>query len=89
MLIAGSGVPNNLLHLDGELKKQTNKTKQNKTKNNKQRRKNKQQQQNNRCAIQVSLGELLSNNVWKWTFNGWQLAKMKKSIPDMSLPRNL
>ena len=22
-------------------------------------------------------------------FNGWQLAKMKKSIPDMSLPWNL
>ena len=22
-------------------------------------------------------------------FNGWQLAKMKKSIPDMSLPLNL
>ena len=23
------------------------------------------------------------------SFNGWQLAKMKKSIPDMSLPWNL
>ena len=24
-----------------------------------------------------------------FAFNGWQLAKMKKSIPDMSLPWNL
>ena len=24
-----------------------------------------------------------------WRVNGWQLAKMKKSIPDMSLPWNL
>ena len=24
-----------------------------------------------------------------YLFNGWQLAKMKKSIPDMSLPWNL
>ena len=28
-------------------------------------------------------------NLVIWYFNGWQLAKMKKSIPDMSLPWNL
>ena len=27
--------------------------------------------------------------VYIWKFNGSQLAKMKKSIPDMSLPENL
>ena len=25
-------------------------------------------------------------NYTGWNINGWQLAKMKKSIPDMSLP---
>ena len=30
--------------------------------------------------------KFLFSRLW---FNGWQLAKMKKSIPDMSLPWNL
>ena len=47
MLIAGSGVPNNLLHLDGELKtKQQNKTKQNKTKQNKTKQNKTKQNKN-------------------------------------------
>ena len=38
-------------------------------------------------SVKVSL--VLSQNRLCPVFNGWQLAKMKKSIPDMSLPWNL
>ena len=40
-----------------------------------------------RMCWSTDLGVKLKESVFQ--FNGWQLAKMKKSIPDMSLPWNL
>ena len=37
-------------------------------------------------AMNVIYIKFLAESQW---VNGWQLAKMKKSIPDMSLPWNL
>ena len=46
-----------------------------------------------RSILDFNLQELTCCGLLKITllqaFNGWQLAKMKKSIPDMSLPWNL
>ena len=39
--------------------------------------------------LQVVLISTGTASIMSCSFNGWQLAKMKKSIPDMSLPWNL
>ena len=45
------------------------------------RKKNTLRSMDSQCGLPLGLV-----NYVRFTFNGWQLAKMKKSIPDMSLP---
>ena len=39
--------------------------------------------------LKSEISFMLKDYITMWLFNGWQLAKMKKSIPDMSLSWSL
>ena len=42
-----------------------------------------------KTVIKATIDPISKEEIMNWTFNDSQLAKMKKSIPDMSLPWSL
>ena len=60
--------------------------------NKKEEEEKKKKKRDQRCISQSPLKEETNTAIitlLRAAVNGWQLAKMKKSIPDMSLPWNL
>ena len=69
--------------------KKTKQTKQNKTKKQKNQSKIAGERHKQNWLKKVGVDSKYKDNIKipiEFVINGWQLAKMKKSIPDMSLP---